>query len=178
MLSEGGASNIGRRGFEAALIHFDGTTLTADTPAWATTSTTSLAVAVGPGRRRRPGRPGWQSRPTAASAWADRRDLAGVSVPGKNSFKPSLAISGQTIFVGWHAENPTAASGPTTPSATTTARPSCRPRWSRQRWYPNSAPQINGVGLRENADFPDGIVYYAYGDARSGTAVYMAQIRP
>jgi hypothetical protein len=36
----------------------------------------------------------------------------------------------------------------------------------------------NGVGLRENADFRDGVVYYAYGDARSGNAVYMAQIRP
>jgi hypothetical protein len=34
------------------------------------------------------------------------------------------------------------------------------------------------VGLRENADFENGVVYWAYGDARSGLATYIAQIRP
>ena len=45
-------------------------------------------------------------------------------------------------------------------------------------WNPRSADVMNGVGLRENADFGGGVVYYAYGDARSGLAIYMAAIKP
>src|SRR5450759_2172468 len=36
MLWEGPDSNIGRLGFEVALVHFDGQKLSADRPAWAT----------------------------------------------------------------------------------------------------------------------------------------------
>ena len=49
---------------------------------------------------------------------------------------------------------------------------------SNVSWSPGSATAVNGVGLRENADFGSGVIYYAYGDARSGTGVYLAQIRP
>jgi hypothetical protein len=37
---------------------------------------------------------------------------------------------------------------------------------------------MNSVGLRENADFALGVVYYGYGDARSGIGVYLARIQP
>jgi hypothetical protein len=32
--------------------------------------------------------------------------------------------------------------------------------------------------MRETADFQNGFIYFAYGDARSGLAVYVAQIQP
>ena len=45
-------------------------------------------------------------------------------------------------------------------------------------WSTSAATGVNGVGLRENADFQYGLIYFAYGDARSGTAMYLARIKP
>jgi hypothetical protein len=84
------------------------------------------------------------------------------------------------IFVGWHAEDPDGKvwtyftlsyDGGATflpPSLATSAT-----------WYPNTvADHINGVGLRENADFSNGTFYYVYGDARSDLGVYVAAVSP
>jgi len=180
MLSEGSPSNIGRMGFETALIHFDGKHLSADPPAWAisvdrTSSQWQSGLAVDDSGQA------WMAVETGGgiSVGPIGGSWQKLSVPGKSSFKPSLAMGGGIIFVGWHAEDPNGRvwtyytlsyDGGLTflPPALVTAA----------TWYPSSAPQVNGVGLRENADFADGVFYYAYGDARSGTAVYMAQVRP
>jgi hypothetical protein len=106
-------------------------------------------------------------------------DRTSFTVPGMSSYKASLAIAGRTIFVGWHATDSTNQEwtyytisyddGATfLPPAPTTG----------SSWSTSAATDVNGVGLRENADFQYGLIYYAYGDARSGTAIYLARIQP
>ena len=180
LLWEGPNSNIGRLGFEVALVHFDGATLSADRPAWVTSVDQTAAQ--------------WQSGlavDDSGRAWLAVESNGGVSVgrldgawtafsiPGQSSYKASLAISGRIVFVGWHATDATnrvwtyyslsydAGATFLPPSLVTGAK-----------WSLGWATGPNGVGLRENADFQGGVVYYAYGDARSGDAVYMAQIHP
>lgn len=182
IFDEGSGSNIGRRGYETSLVHFDGKTLTAARPSWATNVDHVLAR--------------WQSGLSVddtghawlavetrgkislgqvGGAWRD------ISVPGKYSMKPSLAISGRTIFVGWHARDN---SGHVWTYYTlsydggeTFLPPALvnKAAWSLRA---AGAAAVNGVGLRENADFANGVVYYSYGDYRSGMGVYMAQIKP
>jgi hypothetical protein len=163
------------------LIHFDGKNLKADAPAFAVSVDRQSAQ--------------WQSElafDDSGRAWLAVENGDGVrvgrldgvwqefSIPGKSSFKPSIAVGGRTIFVGWHAEDPDGRTwtyysisydgGETflPPALVTSAS-----------WYPASAAYlVNGVGLRENAEFANGVFYYAYGDARSGVGVYLAQIRP
>jgi hypothetical protein len=180
MLWEGPDSNIGRLGFEVALVHFDGANLSADRPVWATSVDQTAAQ--------------WQSGlavDDSGRAWLAVESNGGVSVgrldgawtafsiPGQSSYKASLAISGRIIFVGWHATD--AANQVRTyytlsyDGGQTFLPPALV---SNVSWSPGSATAVNGVGLRENADFGNGVIYYAYGDARSGTAVYLAQIRP
>ena len=181
MFGEGSGSNIGSRGFEAARVHFDGQRLWADAPthavsvdhasaSWqsglAVADTGEIWLAVENGNGISVGSPGgtWQK----------------IVVAGKSSFKPSLAIGGGAIFVGWHAEDPDGKvwtyytlsyDGGATflpPALATNAT-----------WYPTSvADHINGVGLRENADFSNGLFYYAYGDARSGVGIFLATVTP
>jgi hypothetical protein len=181
MFNEGFGSNISSRMFETALVHFDGKTLSADGPTWATSVDHWSAQ--------------FQSAlafDDTGRAWLAVENGKGVSVGrldgswreflirGKNSFKPSLAVAGRTIFVGWHAEDPDGRTwtyytlsydgGETflPPALVTMAT-----------WYPaTAAGLINGVGLRENADFSNGVFYYVYADARSGVGVYLAQITP
>jgi hypothetical protein len=181
MFNEGFGSNIAGRGFETALIHFDGKNLKADAPSFAVSVDRQSAE--------------WQSElafDDSGRAWLAVENGDGVrvgrldgvwqefSIPGKSSFKPSIAIGGRTIFVGWHAEDldgrtwtyySLSYDGGETflpPALVTPAS-----------WYPASAAYlVNGVGLRENAEFANGVFYYAYGDARSGVGVYLAQIRP
>jgi hypothetical protein len=180
MLWEGPDSNIGRLGFEVALVHFDGQKLSADRPAWATSVDQTAAQ--------------WQSGlavDDSGRAWLAVESNSGVSVgpldgawtafsiPGQSSYKVSLAISGRIMFVGWHATD--AANQVWTYYALSydggqTFLPPALV--SNVSWSPGSATAVNGVGLRENADFGGGVIYYAYGDARSGTGVYLAQIRP
>jgi hypothetical protein len=181
MMNEGARTNILSRVFETARIHFDGKTLSTDPPTWAASvdhwaamwqstlafdDTGATWMAVEDGRNVGFGRLGerWQS----------------ISIAGKESFKPSLAIAGRTVFLGWHAEDSAGRvwtyftlsydGGETflPPALLTNAV-----------WYPGSAAGlINGVGLRENADFSNGVFYYVYADARSGVGAYLAQITP
>jgi hypothetical protein len=180
MLSEGSASNIGRIGFQVALLHFDGNKLTADKPAWVTSVDQTAAqwqsgLAVDDAGRA------WMAVETHGGISVGRLDggWTAFSIPGQSSYKASLAISGRMIFVGWHATD--AANQVWTyyslshDGGATFLPPALVTKAS---WSPAAATAVNGVGLRENADFRNGIVYYAYGDARSGTAVYLAQIRP
>ena len=175
-----GSGNVGRRGFEVAHVHFSGQNLTVDQPAWATKVDTMDAqfqssLAVDESGQA------WLAVQTAGEIRLGKLDGSGtwrhLSVPNQSSFKPSLAISGRTLFVGWHATDKggrirtyysLSYDGGDTflPPALTT----------KTYWY--DPDLMNSVGLRENADFQNGAVYYAYGDARSGIAVYMAQIRP
>jgi hypothetical protein len=180
IMDQGTGSNIGRRGFEIALVHFDGANLSADRPSWVTSVDQTAAQ--------------WQSGlavDDSGRAWLAIESNGGVSVgrldgawtafsiPGRSAYKASLAISGRIIFVGWHATDAAnrvwtyyslSYDGGATflpPSLVTGAK-----------WSLGWATGPNGVGLRENAEFLNGVVYYAYGDARSGDAVYMAQIHP
>src|ERR1035437_9480469 len=180
LLWEGPNSNIGRLGFEVALVHFDGATLSADRPAWVTSVDQTAAQ--------------WQSGlavDDSGRAWLAVESNGGVSVgrldgawtafsiPGQSSYKASLAISGRIIFVGWHATD-TANQVWTYYSLSYDGGQTFLPPAlvSNVSWSPGSATAVNGVGLRENADFGGGVIYYAYGDARAGTSIYLAQIRP
>jgi hypothetical protein len=180
VLYQGKGLNIGRMGFETAVVHFDGTALSIDPPVPAarvdhTEAEWQSQMAVdGQGRT-------WlaienRGRVTLGPLDGSWRE---ISVPGKYSFKPSIAISGRVIFVGWHAQD---SSGQVWTYYTIsydggeTFRPPALVTGAS--WNPGSTNAINGVGLRENADFDNGIVYYAYGDARSGLNVYLAVIRP
>ena len=108
-------------------------------------------------------------------AWRD------ISVPGKYSFKPSVAVSGRTIFVGWHARDNSGHVWTYYTLSYDGGETFLPPALVNKAWWSlrvaNNAA-MNGVGLRENADFANGMIYYTYGDYRSGTGVYMAQIRP
>jgi hypothetical protein len=180
LFKEGNSSNVGRRGFQVARIRFDGQELTADQPVWATNvgsmdAQFQSSLAVDDSGQA------WLAVQNAGEIRVARLDGSGtwqhLSVPSQSSFKPSLAISGRTVFVGWHATDKGGRirtyytfsyDGGATflpPTLVTTAY-----------WY--DPDLMNSVGLRENADFANGVVYYAYGDARSGIGVYMAQIRP
>ena len=178
VLYEGKPDNIGRMGFEIARLQFKGRTLSADLPAWATDVDHTDAE--------------WQSGlavDDSGRAWlaveSEGRVVVGgldgkwreFAIPGKYSFKPSLAISGRTVFLGWHAQ---AGDGYVWTYYTlsydggaTFLPPALVTDTS---WTPRDADVINGVGLRENAAIDNGVAYYAYGDARSGLSVYMARI--
>ena len=178
LLNEGPQTNIGRMGFEIARVHYKAGSLTADLPAWATDVDHTDAQ--------------WQSGlavDSSGRAWLaveteGRIGLGGLdgkwrefSIPGRYSFKPSLAISGQTVFLGWHAQ---AKDGYVWTYYTfsydggATFQPPALV--TNTSWSPRDADVINGVGLRENASINNGVAYYAYGDARSGLRVYMARI--
>ena len=181
LFNEGSGANILGRGFETAVIHFDGTTLSADAPTPATSvdhwsAQFQSALAFDDSGRA------WLAVENGKSVSVGHLDGSwrGISVPGMENFKPSLAIGGRTIFLGWHAQDRAGRiwtyytlsydGGETflPPALLTNAV-----------WYPGSAAGlINGVGLRENADFSNGLFYFVYGDARSGVGAYLAQIRP
>lgn len=112
----------------------------------------------------------------------------------QSSFKPTLAAHNGVVFVGFHGLTDIAPGasqratvgtyyavsydggvGFTAPSPVTAVR-----------WYIKGlAADVNGVGLRERADFgPDGIVRFAYGDGRLAatypgrSAVFVALVDP
>lgn len=181
ILNQGPWSNIGRLGFAATVVHFDGTTLSADAPGWVVDTDHPAAE--------------WQSGldiDDSGRAWlaVERSDMIVLvdllgarrefRITGMKGFKPSLAISGRTIFVGWHARDTKrmirtyyslSYDGGETFSPPTLV--------SGAAWDAGTAAAdvVNGVGLRENADFANGIAYYAYGDARSGLSIYVAWVR-
>ncbi|HEX7491723.1 MAG TPA: hypothetical protein VF337_08490 [Candidatus Limnocylindrales bacterium] len=179
MMYQGAKSNIGRMGFEISRIHFTGSQLSADAPYWATNVDHTEAE--------------WDSGlavDDSGRAWLAVESEGRISlgngsglwrqfeVTGKYSVKPSLAISGATIFLGWHAQDH---DGNTWTYYTLsydggrTFLPAARV--TNTSWYDSTA--INGVGLRECADAADGVFYYAYGDNRaSGSGVYVSRIAP
>jgi hypothetical protein len=180
MMNQGADSNVGRRGFEIARVHFKGSVLTADQPAWATNVDNAEAQ--------------WQSalvvddagEPWLAVETGGRIDVGTLdgrwrefSIPGSYCFKASMAISGQTVFVGWHAYD-SAHQVSTYYTLSYDGGETFLPPAivSGAAWNFNWQTGPNGVGLRENAEFMNGVVYYAYGDARSGDAVYLARIHP
>jgi hypothetical protein len=180
IFNEGTPSNMARRGYKIARVHFYGTRVVADAPAWVAGTDThesqfqsGLAIDANSNA--------WlavanKNKINFGEVGGTRRDF---SVSGKNSFKPSVAISGRTIFVGWHARDAGSriwtyysmsydAGATFSPPALVTSA----------TWKWSAATDMNGVGLRENASFANGVVYYAYGDARNGLGVYLAVIKP
>lgn len=100
-----------------------------------------------------------------------------LTLPGKSSFKPSIAAASNIVFVGWHATDSAGRvwtyyslsydGGQTfSPPALVT----------KSTWFEPTV--LNGVGLRENACIGSGVIYYAYGDNRAGTGIYVARIQP
>jgi hypothetical protein len=89
-----------------------------------------------------------------------------------------VAVSGRTVFIGWHAVD-AAGRVRTYYSLSHDAGETFLPPAlvTTVSWSLRAADVTNGVGLRENADFCNGVVYYAYGDARSQLGVYLAQIQ-
>jgi hypothetical protein len=109
----------------------------------------------------------------AGSTWTWRT----LTVPGLDSFKPSMVGAGDVFFVGWHAMDgrgrihtyfAVSHDGGVTFAATQQVT-------GATYVLPGD---FNDTGLRENADFADGLVYWAWGDNRSGKAVYVAAIEP
>jgi len=180
IMNQGFGSNIGRMGFLIARVHFKGDVLTADRPSWATTVDHTQAQWQSGLAIDGSGEP-WlavESEGRVSLGRLDGRWLQ-FSIPGSYCIRPSLAISGQTIFVGWHAydgQNQVSTYYTLSYDGGLTFLPPTLV--SASRWNRSLETGPNGVGLRENADFRDGVVYYAYGDARSGNAVYVAQIQP
>ena len=179
LFNEGGRSNIGRLGFEVALVHFDGQNLSADRPIWATSVDHTKAqwqsgLAVDYLGRA------WLAVETEGRVSLGRLDGAwtSFSIPGQTSSKPSVAVSGRTVFIGWHAVD-AAGRVRTYYSLSHDAGETFLPPAlvTTVSWSLRAADVTNGVGLRENADFCNGVVYYAYGDARSQLGVYLAQIQ-
>ena len=180
LFKEGSIGNVGQRGFEVAHVRFDGRDLKADAPTWATTVDT-MDAQFQSGLAVDDSGTAWLAVQTAGKIRVGRLDGSGtwreLSVPDQKSFKPSLAIEGRTVFVGWHA---TDAGGRIRTYYTfsydggETFRPPALVTTSVWR----DPDVMNSVGLRENADFALGVVYYGYGDARSGIGVYLARIEP
>jgi hypothetical protein len=98
-----------------------------------------------------------------------------LGVAGTEGFKASLAISGRTVFVGWHAMEK---SGTIRTYFTTTVDGGLyfapvSPVSASSFRMPSI---VNGTGLREAASAASGLVYYAWGDARDGLAIYLAVV--
>ena len=178
IFNEGFGKNIGRRGYEIAHVHFDGKTLTGDKPVWMVNTDiaeTQFQSGLAVDDNATP----WlavesKSKIRLVQLGGLVKDFA---VSGYN-FKPSLAISGRTIFLGWHVKDK---SGKIWTYYTISYDDGVSflppARISNGSWLKKSAPDENGVGLREQASFANGVVYYAYGDARSQLGVYLAQIQ-
>lgn len=179
-LDQGAGSNIGRMGFETARIQFDGASLSIDPPVWASAvdhpdaEFQSQLANDGAGRT-------WLAIENRGRIQVGPLDgtWREISVTGKYSFKPVMAVSGRTVFVGWHARDKSGHIWTYYTLSYDGGQTFLPPALASQAWWsPRSADVVNGVGLRENADFENGVIYWAYGDARHGLNIYMAAIRP
>jgi hypothetical protein len=100
-----------------------------------------------------------------------------LSVTGMTSDKVSIAAAGPLVFVGWHAKDSAGRTWTYYSLSRDGGASFSRPaRLSGACWHEPEV--VNGVGLRETADIAGGTIYYAYGDNRSGLAVYVARIQP
>jgi hypothetical protein len=100
-----------------------------------------------------------------------------LDVPGKQGFKASIAMADDVIFVGWHAVGEDGLVGTYYTLSYDGGTTFLPPHPVTQATY--HEPMItNGTGLRENADFENGRIYYAWGDARDGLSTHVATIQP
>jgi hypothetical protein len=190
----GRPSNTGRAGYAMSRIDYSGSgVLSATAPTWLTNVRVSTSAIFDPECQselavdRYGGM--WlvlSDRPTIGGGYVkvghsvdggDTWNWSELNVPGTEGFKASLAISGRTVFVGWHAMAKSGAvrtyysttndggltfTAPALVSAATFRVPAI----------------VNGTGLREAATAAGGLVYYAWGDARNGLAIYVAVVAP
>jgi hypothetical protein len=191
IFAQGGAANIGRLGFATAHLRYSDARLVADPAVWAI----SLAK-----DRTWPFDPQWQTGfdvDAAGRLWMSVGDKPGtgtihigssddggrtfawraITVPGASSYKPSLAVEGDVVFVGWHAFDRSGLVRTYFTLSYDRGRTFLAPRAiDDARWpFPET---VNGTGLRESADFVDGRILYAWGDNRRGLSVYVASVAP
>jgi hypothetical protein len=191
MFNQGWSGNIGRTGYATARLHL-GTTLKADPPIWAIDQVPAPSAAFDPGSQSSlavsdSGELWMTVNDTTASggtirigrstdggaSWAWRT----LDVPGKEGFKASLAMADGVVFVGWHAVGEDGLVGTYYTLSYDGGTTFLAPQRVTQATY--REPKItNGTGLRENADFENGRIYYAWGDARDGLSTYVATIQP
>jgi len=191
MFNLGSSDNIGRSGFATARLHL-GTTLTADPPLWAIDQVPAPSAAFDPGSQSSlavsdSGRLWMAVNDTTATGGTVRIGFSAnggadwtwrtLDVPGKQSFKASLALAGDRVFVGWHALDESGRIWTYYTLSYDDGATFLPPRTLTDSTY--REPDVtNGTGLRENADSTNGRIYYAWGDARSGLAIYVATIEP
>lgn len=190
VLNEGSAKNVGRRILAVTDLTFSHNAGQRPTLTSGATGTRIAILAKGIGRMQTSlawdgtdSRTWWAAASAAGKVILTHRLADGslaslrLSVTGKRSSRPSVAASGDVVFVGWHASDSAGRlwtyyaishDGGATFSQPALVTASC---WKNPDTF-------NGVGLRENAEVADGVVYYAYGDNRSGTAVYLVRIEP
>jgi hypothetical protein len=100
-----------------------------------------------------------------------------LDVPNAQGFKASLALAGDRVFVGWHAEGKDGLIRTYYTLSYDDGASFPAPRLATASTY--REPRIvNGTGLRENAVFENGRIYYAWGDNRNGIATYVVTIQP
>lgn len=200
IFNQGSASNIGRLGFATARLDFDRSSkkLTAEPAKW--------AISLSRNNKRLIYDPQWQSELEVDSSgrlWMAVSDYAkkgmvrvgysddsglswkwsNLGVEGQSSFKPSLAVRDDEVFVGFHTLDSRGTVGTYYTISYDSGKSFLKPKpITPVRWNLSSVKVTNGVGLRESADFgPDGIVRYAYGDGRKGHGqvdVFVAAVRP
>jgi hypothetical protein len=183
--------NIKRAGFATASINF-GSDLKIDRAVWARSLNPSDRPIFNPGSES-----GLDVDDTGAlllavgdKAYAGGSILVGIStdfgakwswrivrVTGADSFKPSIAAWGGTVFLGWHTIDARQVVRTYFAFSYDGGRTFQGPRLVTAATF-HLPKDDNDVGLRENAEFGNGLVYFTWGDARSGKAVYVAVIRP
>jgi len=183
--------NIQRAGFATARIHLsDG--LTTDPAVWALSLAPSDRPAFNPGlesgfdvsddgdlwlavndRISAGGSIHVGSSKDGGDTWAWR----GVGVSGADSFKPTIATADGKIFLGWHTMDRRGVIRTYYAFSYDGGASFQTPRLVTNTTF-YLPGDFNDVGLRENAEFGDGLVYYTWGDARNGSAVYVAVFKP
>jgi hypothetical protein len=191
MFNEGGAPNIGRTGFVTAHLHF-GESLSADKAVW------SVGLVPTPGAAFDPESQSGLAISDSGRIWLAVNDTVGtggtvrignstdegltwtwrsLDVPGSQGFKASIAAAGDRVFVGWHAMSKDGLVRTYYTLSYDGGATFLDPRPATTSTY--REPRIvNGTGLRENATFENGLVFYAWGDNRSGVAAYVVTIQP
>jgi hypothetical protein len=191
MFNQHGSANVGRAGFSTTHIHF-GSILTADPPAWSVSLVPSPSAAFDPMSQSQlavsPSGEIWMvvndTDPSGGIVRLGYSSDAGaywtwrtLTVPGMQSSKASLAISGDRIFVGWHAQDQQGAMWTYYTLSYDGGAWFLPPRPVTNATFRVPAI-VNGTGLRENADFGKDRVYYAWGDNRDGLSIHVATIQP
>lgn len=191
MFNQGTGDNIGRTGFATARLHL-GSSLAADAPIWAVDLLPAPSAVFDPmsqsGLAASNGGELWMTVNDTAAARGTVRvgnstdggaswTWRNLDVQGQQSFKASLAVSEGRIFVGWHASDAAGSVWTYYTLSYDGGATFLPPQLVTPSTY-HEPRIINGTGLRENADFQNGRVYYAWGDNRDGISTYVATIQP